>query len=210
MGGMFWRKKPAQVAPVEVKPVNTLSAELNEYLFHWNMAKVLPQWKGIADYGCIRIKRNIGLYTRIADRCGNIPPYVVGLIHMMEASFSMDSHLHNGDPLSARTIRVPAGRPLQGEPPFTWEESAIDALHTDHVLKTTQWGIPNTLYFLERYNGTGYLKRGVMSPYLWSGTTPYTKGKFGEDHEYDKDLVSKQVGCAAVMKELQLSGYPLE
>ena len=57
-----------------------------------------------------------------------MPWYVVGLIHTMESSGNFAAHLHNGDPLSARTTHVPAGRPKAGAPPFTWEESATDAL----------------------------------------------------------------------------------
>src|SRR4051812_1398964 len=57
----------------------------------------------------------------------NIPWYGVGLIHYMEASQNFNKHLHNGDSLSQRTTHVPAGRPLKGTPPFTWETSAIDA-----------------------------------------------------------------------------------
>ena len=39
-----------------------------------------------------------------------------------------DQHLHNGDPLSGRTTHVPPGRPRPASPPFTWEQSAHDAI----------------------------------------------------------------------------------
>ncbi len=40
----------------------------------------------------------------------NIPWYIVAAIHNMESSQNFSKHLHNGDPLSARTIHVPIGR----------------------------------------------------------------------------------------------------
>ncbi len=66
-------------------------------------------------------------YESVADTLG-IPWYFIAAIHNMESSQNFSKHLHNGDPLSARTKHVPAGRPKTGMPPFSWEESAIDAL----------------------------------------------------------------------------------
>jgi lysozyme family protein len=65
-------------------------------------------------------------YDQVSNATG-VPWYVVGIIHAMEASLNFKSHLHNGDPLSARTVQVPRGRPPFGIPPFEWENSAIDA-----------------------------------------------------------------------------------
>ena len=70
---------------------------------------------------------NWARYQDVGGKTG-IPPYVIGIIHSLEASGRFDRHLHNGDPLTARTVQVPAGRPKSGKPPFTWEESAVDAL----------------------------------------------------------------------------------
>ena len=66
-------------------------------------------------------------YASVSAQTG-VPWWVIGLIHMMEAGQSFRCHLHNGDPLTARTVQVPAGRPKTGQPPFIWEESAADAL----------------------------------------------------------------------------------
>src|SRR5688572_29442538 len=66
-------------------------------------------------------------YRTAGDELGT-PWFFVAVIHNMEASLDFDTHLHNGDPLTARTVQVPAGRPKSGMPPFTWEESASDAL----------------------------------------------------------------------------------
>ena len=66
-------------------------------------------------------------YDQVANATG-VPWYVIGIIHEMEGGLNFTTHLHNGDPLTRRTVQVPAGRPPTGMPPFQWEESAIDAL----------------------------------------------------------------------------------
>lgn len=125
-----------------------------------------------------------------------VPWFVVGIIHAMEASCSWNSHLHNGDPLTGKTVCVPKGRPLTGKGPFTWEESAVDALEMKKLRGTT-WTLERALYELERYNGQGYLLHHpeTPSPYLWSGTTAYSKGKYVEDGKWSATAVSKQVGA---------------
>ncbi len=49
-------------------------------------------------------------YESVADTLG-IPWYFIAAIHNMESSQNFSKHLHNGDPLNARTRHVPAGRP---------------------------------------------------------------------------------------------------
>jgi lysozyme family protein len=45
-----------------------------------------------------------------------VPWYLVGIIHYRECSLYFSRHLHNGEPLTERTRRVPAGRPASGGP----------------------------------------------------------------------------------------------
>ena len=130
-----------------------------------------------------------------------MPWHFVGLVHLLECSQRFDSHLHNGDPLTARTTHVPMGRPVDGVPPFQWEHSAIDALSFQGLrAPEIDWTLPGELYQLERYNGFGYRKHGVLTPYLWSGTNHYTSGKFVSDGLFDKDAVSKQIGAAVILR----------
>lgn len=56
------------------------------------------------------------------------PWWFIGIVHALEASFNFQGHLHNGDPLSVRTVNVPANRPRQWNPPNDWASSAIDAI----------------------------------------------------------------------------------
>ena len=92
-----------------------------------------------------------------------------------------------------------------GTPPFTWETSAADALRYDS-LHTVRWSsLDATLYACERYNGLGYLRHHpqVPTPYLWSHTTLYTRGKYVADGKWSSTAVSAQTGIAAIWKRLE-------
>ena len=149
-----------------------------------------------------RILANRERYAAVAAHFPGMPWWVVGILHSMECGLSFHQHLHNGDPLSARTVQVPAGRPKVGTPPFTWEESALDALRCDGLDQVTDWTPGHALLAFENYNGTGYRWRGVPSPYLWSFTDQYRSGKYTADGRYDAQAVSQQCGCAALLKFL--------
>jgi len=131
----------------------------------------------------------------------------------MESSFNFGTHLHNGDPLTARTTHVPAGRPSTGNPPFSWEESAVDALGYDGASSIKEWDLATILYFLEGYNGWGY-RTGAgqattppkRSAYLWSMTNQYEKGKYVADGKFDPNAVSTQAGVCAILKECENRG----
>ena len=138
----------------------------------------------------------------------NVPAHVVGIIHNMEASGRFNGHIHNGDPLTARTVQVPAGQPKTWNPPFTWETSAIDALTLKHLEQWTDWSVAGIAFVLEGYNGFGYRKfhPHVKSPYLWSYSTIYTSGKYVADGKWSDTAVSKQCGGMAILKHLVETG----
>ncbi|SHL17569.1 hypothetical protein SAMN05444266_102315 [Chitinophaga jiangningensis] len=139
---------------------------------------------------------------------GRIPWYFIACVHYLECSFSFKKHLHNGDPLTGYTVQVPAGRPKVGHPPpFTFEESAVDALKLMGFDKVTSWKLPFILRKLEAYNGFGYFKyHNMNSPYLWSYSNHYTKGKYVKDGKFDKDAVSAQLGSAVILKRMEERG----
>lgn len=149
-----------------------------------------------------RILASRARYESVAAHFPGMPWWVVGVLHSLECGLSFKQHLHNGDPLSARTVQVPKGRPKAGTPPFTWEDSARDAMVYDGLDKITDWSPGAALVAFENYNGTGYRRRGVPSPYLWSFTDQYRCGKYTADGRYDPRAISRQCGCAALLKNI--------
>ncbi len=127
---------------------------------------------------------------------------VISKMVKSKGSLSFKKHLHNGDPLTARTVQVPKGRPTAGKPPFTWEESAVDALTMEGFTTKTDWSISGMLSSFEKYNGMGYRKRGIHSPYLWSFSNHFTRGKFTADGVFDHNAISKQVGAAVLLRRM--------
>jgi lysozyme family protein len=172
-----------------------------EYEKLWATCTVLPSRKSAADLSASRIIANKARYVTV-EQATTVPWIVVGLIHATEGGLNFGTHLHNGDSLQRRTVHVPKGRPKQGNPPFTWEESAIDALTMDGLDKVGVWSPERLCFELERYNGTGYLKYhpNVNTPYLWSGTNNYTRGKYVADGQWDPNAVSGQSGAIAILK----------
>lgn len=190
-----------------------MSPELyNEYQILWDTCEVNTNNAPYVIWAANQIIKNKKRYEHVASQVG-CPWYVVGLLHGMEASFNFSTHLYNGDSLSSRTVRYPPGRPKQGHPPFTWEFSAVCALNDDGVGNIESWDIPNLLYFCEQYNGMGY-RNGAgrnttpprRSPYLWSMTNHYIRGKYVSDGQFDPMAVSAQAGVAAILKILNSKG----
>jgi lysozyme family protein len=178
----------------------------------WKTMVVDPHFSEKITEEATSIISNKSRYQHVATSCNpHMPWYFVGIIHLMECSLNFRTHLYNGDPLTARTVRYPRGRPTTGTPPFDWEFAAIDALLYEGYGKPQGYGIDDILRELEEYNGRGYWSKDIYTPYLWSRTNHYTAGKFIEvlnpqtqhyDVHYDPKLVSGQLGAAPILKAL--------
>lgn len=190
---------------MSLSTARTLPALRDEYEALWSSMALRPERLAAIDARVARIVANEARYRSVADPAG-VPWYVVGIVHSLEGG-GFGAHLHNGDPLTARTTHVPAGRPATGTPPFTWEESARDAIAMRGWNASTDWSLPGTLYQLEKYNGFGYRPLGIATPYLWSFTNHYTRGKFTSDGQFDPNAVSAQAGAAALLRRLADGGY---
>jgi lysozyme family protein len=164
---------------------------------HVNSNKVDPA-RAIAR----KIIDNRPIYEAIEKATG-VPWFMIGPIHNRESDMNFKTHLHNGDSLSTRTHHVPSGRPKTGNPPFKFQDSAIDALTmSPHNLdRVKAWTVERVLYECEKYNGWGYLTKG-NSPYIWSWTDLYHGGKYVEDGVYRANVWDSQAGCVAMLKEL--------
>jgi lysozyme family protein len=183
--------------------VNLTSTLSKEYRELWKTCQIRQQRRGEIDGIVDRIVKGKNRY-RMAGKPHGVPWHVVAVIHMLEGSGSFSTHLHNGDPLTARTVHDPKGRPKAGSPPFSWEKSASDALVFDGLSRWTDWSLAGTLFVLERFNGFGYRRHdiNIHSPYLWSFSNHYTKGKFVADRVFSATAVSKQCGAAVLLKRM--------
>lgn len=155
-----------------------------------------------------KIEANRARYEQVSKATG-VPWDVIGVIHYRESSLDFLGVLHNGQKIigtGKKTTLVPKGRG-----PFnSWEESAIDALMNagPKIGLNKDWSVAGTLEALERYNGLGYRKKGLPSPYLWAGTDQYVKGKYVADGKYDPNHVDQQLGCAAILMKLREKSEP--
>jgi lysozyme family protein len=130
------------------------------------------------------------------------PWQFVGALHHMECGGNFRQHLANGDPIDEPTINEPVGIPAG-----TWEECAIFVLKSKgyRLNDEKDWqSIWRWLWRAEAYNGFGYLEDHpeTLSPYLWSGTNHYSRGKYIKDRQWDSEAVSQQPGVVAIWIEL--------
>jgi lysozyme family protein len=197
------------VVPEALKPVapplsrgHSYPALKSEYARLFADATVRPEYSETVDWHFKMIKKFRLRYEGVGNAV-SVPWYFIAAIHGLESSFNFRAHLHNGDfPLSARTRQVPAGRPAVWLPPIDWESSARDALRLLGFTGQQDWSLERTLYRLEAYNGFGYRKRGVATPYLWSFSNNYEAGKFVSDGTWNGKAKSQQCGAAVVLKLL--------
>ena len=131
------------------------------------------------------------------------PWWIIGAIRAMESELNFRTHLHNGDPFTQRTVQVPSGRPKEGNPPFTWEVSATDALKLPGFHVWRDWSVAGALYKAEEYNGWGVRRFHAASgptAYLWSHTNQYRGGKYVKDRIWSAAAKSQQPGVAAMLR----------
>jgi lysozyme family protein len=132
-----------------------------------------------------------------------VPWFVIAVIKERESGADPQwlRSIAQGQPWNKVSTIVPKGRG-----PFkSWEEAAYDALVNcpPYAARNKDWSIGGILTLLEGYNGFGYAQRGLPSPYVWSGTDQYSRGKYVADHQFDPNAVDKQLGCAGLILALQ-------
>lgn len=139
-------------------------------------------------------------YQAVEKKTG-VPWFVIAVIHERESGQNFTRSLAQGDPWNRVSTHVPRGRG-----PFnSWEDAAIDALAdcAPYAARWKDWSAGGTMTLLEQYNGLGYFKKGLPSPYVWSGTDQYQSGKYVADGVFDPNVVDKQLGCAGLILAMQ-------
>jgi lysozyme family protein len=181
------------------------AALAKEYSDLFNRCEIAADRMAEVDEVVQRILQYQNRYAAVAAQ-STVPWYVIAVIHNMECGLDFTKHLHNGDSLKRRTINAPAGRPKTGQPPFTFEVSALDALEYDGFTAWTDWSIGGICYKLEDYNGWGYRAHKINSPYLWSYSNIYTRGKYIQDSQWSGTAVSRQCGAAVILRRMSDHG----
>jgi lysozyme family protein len=200
-------KSEPELPPLPVKDVKIVryprcNREMTTRLERlWNTCEIKPQFQReviSAKNNCIS---GINRYLAVS-KIVHIPWEILAVIHKMEGACNFNAVMHNGERIigtGRKTILVPKGR----GPFATWEESCIDAIGVESKRPVGfKFDIANTLYYLTMFNGFGYENKGINTPYLWSYTNHYTKGKYVSDGKYDPNAASKQCGAVPVLKAL--------
>ena len=145
------------------------------------------------------------------ERDTNVPWPMIATIHRRE-NIGFDKYLGNGQPLSIKTTIVPKNRgPFHdhdGHSAFYW--GALDALAIDGLDKVVPpWPIEKIIFHLEPFNGLGYFNGPtdvngkkwppMPSPYIWGGSNIQESGKYVSDHNFRKDVMDTQPGCACIL-----------
>jgi len=167
----------------------------------WNACLVRPECVNIVDEMAAKIMGFKTQYYDPAAAQSGLPWYMIGVIDMREEDFDHGCYLGNGDPLDRVTVDVPRGR----GPFASWAAGAADALTMDgfNVSANGHWDIVTVLKKLEQYNGIGYAKRGLPSPYVWALTNQQVAGKYVSDGQWSSSTWDTQPGCAAVLLTLK-------
>lgn len=166
----------------------------------WDRAKVKAASK--ASFASVA-KKLVAAKDRYQDieALTGVPWFIIAVIHQRESSQRWDRSIAQGDPWNKKSTHVPKGRG-----PFkSFEDAAVDALKNcaPYAARWKDWSPGGAMTLLEHYNGLGYANRGLPSPYIWSGTDQYVKGKYVADGKFSATAVDKQLGCAGLILAMQ-------
>jgi lysozyme family protein len=144
-----------------------------------------------------KLMRHKAQYLAVEARTG-VPWFVIAALHSRESDADFATYLGNGERLDRKTMLVPKGRG-----PFdSWEAGAIDALALDGLDQVKTWSPERACFEIEKFNGFGYRKRGVRSPYLWSFSNHYARGKYVADGRFSATHVDEQCGAIPILKAI--------
>ena len=128
-------------------------------------------------------------YYKYIEKATKVPWWMIGSIHMRECDFNFTLNIRDGTPLHE-------GESFVGE--------AIKIFQKPEY-QVKEWNLETVLLKCEIYNGLGYqlYHPTVLSPYLWSMSNLYSKGKYDRDGHFNPDLIDEQVGIAVLLKSLE-------
>ncbi|HNN51189.1 MAG TPA: peptidoglycan-binding protein [Pseudomonadota bacterium] len=160
--------------------------------------------KGDMDLFLRNFDKNEARYDSVAQKA-NMPPELIAALHWRESSGDFGTYLHQGDPLGRPPRHWPTNIPTF----YKWEDAASDALHRQkdaqqmfHIGRDTT-DMAALASYSEYYNGLGYHYKDKPSPYAFSGTNQYQRGKYVADGHYDPSAKDSQLGTVAMIEALR-------
>lgn len=175
----------------------TFSELKSEYTFLWKNMVIKPEKLAAVTAIANKLIANKDRYLLVAAKTG-VPWHVIAALHNRESDADFTTYLGNGEPLTRKTRLVPKNR----GPFASWEDGAIDALHLDGLDQITDWSPESTCFEIEMFNGFGYRTKGINSPYVWSFSNNYTRGKFVSDGRYSTTAVDQQCGAIPIVRRI--------
>lgn len=173
----------------------------------WAEFKQKPSFQAAARKFAKRAMEHKYEYEQIAAEVSrktghHVPWWFIPLVHERECVRGVDNwtcNIAQGCKYSVKCNVIPHSGPFS-----SFLEAAVDALivQAPHAGKWTNWSGGGVMTIAEAYNGTGYARMGKSSPYIWSGTDQYVRGKYVADHKYDPNAVDTQLGVAISLKAL--------
>lgn len=140
-----------------------------------------------------RIMTGLTAYKTVEAKTG-ISWAFPACIHELEADCNFRLQILNGEPWDRVTRLVPKGLGPWG----SWADAAVYALKP--LDEISDWTVQQCLLQWERWNGGGYRRRGLNSPYLWAGCNHGVGvGYYTSDGKYSAAAVSKQIGAGVLL-----------
>lgn len=164
------------------------------------------------DTVCREIKENKARYLNVvlSGSIYDAPWGILASLHFREASLNFSRNMVNGQPLNQKTTLVPVG-----VGPFpSWESGAAFALWYKQSLFKDCKTQSDWLQACERYNGMGYRRRGLNSPYVWAFTDQSDERGLYKERTFfgkamswfDSGALNTRPGVAAIMRSLEAAG----
>ena len=184
-------------------------------VYQMNYSQIWPRYAGYWDTMTVNSDRSQifatqaqfaiahkDIYSNLESKTG-VPWAMLAVIHRRESDANFNTYLGNGDPLSRRTVNVPAGRgPFLG--PNAFVAGGVDAIKVEGWSMIRDWRLEKQLYYCLLFNGVGSEAFNPPHPssYVWGGTNIQQPGKWIRDHVWSSTVMDVQPGCAPLLKQI--------
>lgn len=192
----FWNRIVSKIKSTSKKVTSIVQPKINPTQQMWVECELDKEPKKIKEIKAIidRIMKSKEKYQKVSEAV-QVPFWVIAGIHFRESSLNFNANMVNGQHLGQVTTIVPKGL----GPWKTWEQAAVDAFKRRKY--DPSWSVAQWLDFCEAYNGMGYRKRGITSPYVWAYTNQSAEfGKFVKDGVFDPNHEVTRPGIAALLE----------